>query len=124
MPHSVLKTNSNHFLTDNSPVFITERICVYRAVRTESLNIIQVNLTLYRVKWIFVLQERRIHVQFLKWSFTYINHAHRTIILTSLGNVWRNFPRRQLQNSFSVIEVECCTVDSQHAIHKSHINCL
>lgn len=99
VPHSVLKTNSSHFPPDNSPVFITERILVYRAVRTDSLNIIQVNLILYMVKWIFVLQERRIQVQFLKCSFTYIRHVHRTIILTSLGNVWRNFPRRQLRNS-------------------------
>ena len=99
VPHSVLKTNSSHFPTYNSPVFITERKCVYRVVRAESLNIIQVNLILYRVKLIFVLQERRIHVQFRKWSFTYIRHVHRTIILTSLGNVWRNFPRRQFRNS-------------------------
>jgi hypothetical protein len=27
-PQSVLKTNSSHFPTDNSPVFIAERICV------------------------------------------------------------------------------------------------
>jgi len=87
LSHSVLKTNSSHFPADNSPVFITERICVYRAVRTEYLDIIQFNLILYRVKWIFVLQERRIHVQLLECSFTYIRHVHRTIILTSLGDV-------------------------------------
>ena len=99
MPYSVLKTNSSHFPTDNSPVFRTDRMCLYRAAQTESSNIIKVNLILYRVKWIFVLQERHIQVQFLKCSFTYIRHVDRTITLTSLGNVWRNFPRRQLPNS-------------------------
>ena len=47
----VLRTNNDYFPVQNRPTgFITMTECVYCAVRTESVTVIQIHLTLYRVK--------------------------------------------------------------------------